>query len=171
MHVPIVNRRYQANEAFTRARWRAILNSIKARITNSNKMLLDFNSYFGEQDYRKSYLGFLPIPLDEIIGSVGRTCEFDHSFMPLKSYLKERWVKAVLAWETKDQSPVQVFKVGRHYFVEQGHEMVSTYRYLDMDFIDAEVWEFSFDSHKTKTREITIPGKLQTATKVSRVNC
>ena len=82
------------------------------------------------------------IELDKIAGSVGRYQDFDRHFLPLKDSLKSRWVNIEAMTETAGWPPIEVYLVGGIYFVRDGNHRVAVARQLEMDTIEAHVWEF-----------------------------
>ena len=89
-------------------------------------------------------LGLQSIALDSIVGSVGRTREFDRSFRPTSSRTRPRWERIANAQRRgKDMPPISVYRVGDLHFVRDGHHRVSVARAQGRDDIDAYVTEVS----------------------------
>lgn len=91
--------------------------------------------------HQQSYLGVKPIPVDEIIGSVARSSDFDDRFLPLSDRLEARWQALENRYPEGGFPPISVFKVGDAYFVADGHHRVAIAKQRKMDFIDAEITE------------------------------
>lgn len=136
----------QVDVDFIRARRRAFLRRVRARLRNNlpsatmaafegtNKML------GGRGGVR---LGRRVVRMDQIVGSVGRSGQFDSGFMPVKRSLEGRWKNVDRAFHSGiDLQPVVLNKVGDHYFVLDGNHRVSVARYHGVEMIDAEVTEF-----------------------------
>ena len=88
-------------------------------------------------------MGPSAIRLSNIVGSVGRSSEFDRDFMPTKSSTEERWKHIDRAFHRGEElPPVNLYKVEGLYFVLDGHHRVSVARYHGVEWIDAEVTEF-----------------------------
>lgn len=86
--------------------------------------------------------GVQEIPLDAIVGSVGRYEDFTRDFLPLRDSDEERWArvkKAVL--DMKGWPPIEVYQVGDGYFVIDGNHRVSVARQIGSDTISAHVTE------------------------------
>lgn len=80
------------------------------------------------------------IPLDAIVGSVGRYQDFNRSFMPLSDAQKGRWVDVQQAMTSLEGvPPIEVYKLGGAYFVKDGHHRVSVARQLGAKRIEAYV--------------------------------
>jgi hypothetical protein len=92
----------------------------------------------GEHD-----LGVQPIPLESIVGTVGRRRgEFDRAFRPSSEGQRSRW-ESIAAARRRGESmpPIDVFRIGELHFVEDGHHRVSVARAMGDTTIDARVRE------------------------------
>ncbi|MDH5606947.1 MAG: hypothetical protein OEY93_08670 [Anaerolineae bacterium] len=81
------------------------------------------------------------IPLDAIIGSVGRYEDFNRDFLPLRDSDEGRWARVNLAFQEKGLPPIEVYKIGEVYFVVDGNHRVSIARQLNTPDIEARVIE------------------------------
>lgn len=82
------------------------------------------------------------IPLDKIIGSVGRYSDFTRDFLPRKESDRQRWVSVKMATESMlGVPPIEVYKVGDYYFVRDGNHRVSIARSIGQTDIEAYVTE------------------------------
>jgi hypothetical protein len=87
------------------------------------------------------FRGLQRIPLDRIIGSVGRYRDFTRAFLPRR--IDERWRLINQAWERGESlPPIEVYQVGEVYFVSDGNHRVSVARAHGATDIDAYVTEF-----------------------------
>jgi hypothetical protein len=87
-------------------------------------------------------LGLQTIPLDSIVGTVGRPREFDRSFRPTSNRVRGRWERvAEVQRRGKALPPIDVYRVGDLHFVRDGHHRVSVARAQGLDVIDAYVTE------------------------------
>jgi hypothetical protein len=85
------------------------------------------------------------VPLDRIVGSVGRSQDFDSDFNPLNEGSHARWQRVNQAFlQDIILPPVELQKLGDDYFVVDGHHRVSVARYHGMAFIDAEVTQYGY---------------------------
>jgi hypothetical protein len=89
-----------------------------------------------------AYRGLQDIPLDKIVGSVGRYQDFTRTFLPRTHADRQRWarVKALMEGMT-GLPPIEVFQVGDVYFVKDGNHRVSVARDLGAKTIQAHVTE------------------------------
>ncbi|MCW5873530.1 MAG: universal stress protein [Anaerolineales bacterium] len=128
---------------FKRARGRAALRKLLARLGGSREDdLLRFD------EVRKMLGGVsqLPrglheIPLDAIVGSVGRYEDFNRQFLPRQASQGGRWARVRLAVEGQGLPPIEVYKLGGIYFVLDGHHRVSVAREVGAKTIEAFVTE------------------------------
>jgi uncharacterized protein (TIGR00730 family) len=88
------------------------------------------------------YAGVQTIPLDEIVGSVGRYHEFTRAFLPAREFVRERWKRVYEAAHSQEGfPPIDVYKIGDVYFVRDGHHRVSVLRELGATSVEAIVTE------------------------------
>lgn len=87
--------------------------------------------------------GFQEVPLDQIVGTLGRDREFNRFFFPRDETLRQRWERiSRLARGSRGYDPVQLYKVGEAYFVVDGHHRISVARAMKSPTIEARVREF-----------------------------
>lgn len=80
------------------------------------------------------------IPLDAIVGSVGRYQDFTRAFLPLVDQDRGRWVGVKLAMTgLEGVPPIEVYRLGEAYFVKDGNHRVSVARQLGSKTIQAYV--------------------------------
>src|ERR671920_52663 len=136
---------FQADKDFTRARRRAFLRRIGAflrRDPGSNRLLSfdEVKSALGAVE--QVYLGMRTVPVEKIVGSVGRHRDFDRAFLPSKGDLGTRWKRIdQLMQRAEELPPISLFKIGDAYFVRDGNHRVSVARQIGVEMIDAEVIE------------------------------
>ena len=87
--------------------------------------------------------GIMEVPLDRIVGSLGREKAFNRVFLPRDEALRERWQEVRELAEGQSGFPaVELYYVNDVYFVVDGHHRVSVARSLDAPAIEARVKEF-----------------------------
>jgi hypothetical protein len=114
---------------------------LKNRITHCASRLYDLNALKPDLSLRGSfYAGIQVVPIGSIIGSEGKTGDFDMGFHPLKESSRERWVGMAMAYlSCLPLPPVQLIQVGDAYFVRDGHHRISVSSAFGQATIDAEV--------------------------------
>ncbi|NJL29169.1 MAG: transcriptional regulator [Thermoanaerobaculia bacterium] len=87
--------------------------------------------------------GLHEVPLEKIVGTLGRAKEFNRVFLPRRESSRDRW-EAIrrLAEGPEGFPPIRLYKVGDAYFVVDGHHRVSVARSLGAPTIEAHVHEF-----------------------------
>ncbi|NIP41417.1 MAG: universal stress protein, partial [Aliifodinibius sp.] len=122
----------QAIQDFQRARRKADLQEIFSRITGKSTELLSYEEVRQKLHLRESGKKELKeIPLDKIVGSVGRYSDFSRNFLPLQDSAKSRWVSVMVETSSlKGLPPIDVYQIGDVYFVLDGNHRVSVAREL-----------------------------------------
>lgn len=134
---------YQANQDFERAIFRAFIRKVVSLLTGRDNNLLPFDAVRERLPIRgQHYLGLKQVPIDQIVGSLGRYHDFDRAFLPTQTRTKARWVSIDQAhYQQISLPPVELFKIGEIYFVKDGNHRVSVARERGQSFVDAYVIE------------------------------
>jgi len=105
--------------------------------------LLSFAEVFGYLKDRPQYQrGVQNVPVQQIVGSTGRSRDFDLDYFPVQSLTETRWVNiAKKRRQGNDLPPVMLYKVGEAYFVEDGNHRVSVASVSGELHIEAHVIE------------------------------
>jgi len=128
---------------YRRARFRAMLRDLIARLTRRPNRLLAFDEVKEKLNLRGSvYRGIRRVPLDHIVGSVNRYQDFDRAFLPIHRHTADRWIAVgTVLFQDASLPPVRLYQVGDAYFVLDGHHRISVARALGWQEIEAEVIE------------------------------
>ena len=87
--------------------------------------------------------GIVDVPLESIVGSLGRAREFNRAFLPRRESLRDRWQSIERLTEGPEGfPPVELYQVGEAYFVVDGHHRISVLRSLGTPTVEAWVKEF-----------------------------
>ncbi len=132
-----------ARSDFESARRKSFWRAITSWITGSSNDLLPYAEVrknipmSGQRD-----IGLRQVPLDQIVGSVGRYLDFDRTFLPRHTFTSSRWMDIDRA-HLQDifLPPVELYKIGDAYFVKDGNHRVSVARERGQVDIDAYVIE------------------------------
>lgn len=129
--------------AFQSARFRAFLEELAGLLRGKPAELLSFEEIRARLRLREEdYKGLQDVPLDKIVGSVGRYREFTSSFLPKRNTMQERWSRIYAqASGMTGLPPIELYKVGDAYFVRDGNHRVSVARRLGAKTIQAHVTE------------------------------
>ena len=128
---------------FRRARSRAMMQEIAASLTGRPANLLAYHEVRerlrGEERGERT---LEEIPLEAIVGSVGRYYDFTRSFLPRQDSDEERWIEAREALTGSGPvRPIAVYRVDQVYFVVDGNHRVSAARQLG----DTHIWAYVTD--------------------------
>ena len=89
------------------------------------------------------YLDLQDVPMDRIVGSVGRYGDFTRAFFPRGDHLRRRWENIQRLVDTgRCLPPVELYKAGQVFFVRDGNHRVSVARHRGWSSIEALVWEY-----------------------------
>jgi hypothetical protein len=129
--------------AFQSARVRAFWDEMFSLLRGKPAELLSFDDVRARLRLRAEYYkGLRDVPLDQIVGSVGRYREFTSRFLPKKGVAQERWSRVYAqAYGQHGLPPIEVYQVGDVYFVRDGNHRVSVARQMGATFIQAHVTE------------------------------
>ena len=134
----------QAVHDFHEARQRAAVEAILARMTGKSNELLSYEEVAQKLKLQaRAERGIQSIPLEAIVGSVGRYTDFTRTFLPRNPVDEDRWarVKASLSDNLAGWPPIEVYQVGEVYFVLDGNHRVSIARQEGWEKIEARVIE------------------------------
>jgi hypothetical protein len=84
--------------------------------------------------------GLQTVAIAQILGSEGRSTDFDRDFYPLHDHNRERWLGIARARQEGKALPVvSLVQIGDVYFVRDGHHRISVARALGQEEIEARV--------------------------------
>jgi len=131
-------------QEWKQARQDAFAQDILAAFTQRPSDLLPFEEVRKRLGLRHvRYLGLQDVPLDHIVGSVGRYRDFNRAFLPRQDDMGERWRRVDwLVTTGGGLPPIELYKVGQVYFVRDGNHRVSVARQHNTPSIQAYVWEY-----------------------------
>lgn len=126
------------------ARRAAFVQDVMATFTQRTESLMSFDDTsqrlnLGNVQYRD----LQEVPLDHIVGSVGRYTDFTRAFLPRKDHLQARWqrIEEMVA-AGRPLPPIELYQVGQVYFVRDGNHRVSVARQRGFTTLQARVWEY-----------------------------
>ena len=146
-----IHRFQSAIHDFQSARQRAAVQEVIALVTGKSARLLSYDEVAQKLKLRaRSERGIQNIPLDAIVGSVGRYADFTRTFLPRRLEDQRRWAGVKTAMEKGEGlPPIEVYKVGEVYFVVDGNHRVSVARQEGFKTIEARVIEYKTDVQLT----------------------
>jgi nucleotide-binding universal stress UspA family protein len=134
---------HSAIEDFRKARSQAAMKEILARFRGESTTLLPFDEVRKKLRLQSGVeRGLQDIPVDAIVGSVGRYTDFTRDFLPRQDVDEYRWARVLQATTSlAGVPPIEVYKIGDVYFVKDGNHRVSVARSLGATYIQAQVTE------------------------------
>ena len=130
-----------ALQNFRSARLHADLERVRAVLSGKSADLLSYEEVRQKvRAVETSRIELQDIPLDAIVGSVGRYKDFTRQFFPLVEEDQSRWARVhTLTGSLQGLPPVELFQIGDVYFVRDGNHRVSVARELGATHIEAYV--------------------------------
>jgi len=126
---------------YQRARSKGRMSAFMRLLTRKENALFSLADLLqGKKVRAQRYAGRESVRIDQIVGSEGRTEDFDRRFFPLSERSRDRWLSVLSARLHGVSLPlVSLVKVGDQYIVVDGHHRISVARALGEAFIDADV--------------------------------
>src|SRR5215468_11427004 len=99
---------HAAIQDFQSARQRAGMEEVLARISGKSNELLSYDEVAQKLHLRgRSDAGIKSIPVDAIVGSVGRYTDFTRTFLPRSNEDQERWARVKAAFMLQALPPIE----------------------------------------------------------------
>lgn len=117
-------------------------------------------------------LGMREVPIDRIVGSVGRARDLGPDFVPLNAQRRhdDRYKRVAEAMARgRPLPPLQLHKLGYNYYVLDGHHRVAAARALGVRDLEAEVTEFLSSSNAEQQRVFVERREFEHRTGLTRV--
>lgn len=130
-------------DALRDGRWR----SLKSRALRRCNDLLPTGRLLAQlEDQTPRSLGVQMIPIDRIVGSAGRSLDFDLAFAPRNRVSSDRWQRVAQAIQAGVHlPPIRVLKAGDAYFIEDGNHRVSVSAMAGLEAVLADVYELAIE--------------------------
>ncbi|MGD8805297.1 MAG: hypothetical protein PVH65_05580 [Chloroflexota bacterium] len=127
-----------ASRDFERARRRGAWRRLRARFTRRPVQLQHYHTT--KRQNAKPVQGIQYIALDRVVGSEGRSRDFDDQFWPMTEHSRDRWVRIAMAMGAGEPlPPIQLIRAANGYVVRDGHHRLSVARAFGLKVIEAEV--------------------------------
>ncbi len=135
----------KALDDYNKARRSAAFQELLARLTGNPEDIKLFSYEEVRQQMHaieKSAERLAEIPLDAIVGSVGRYHDFTRKFLPKASISQDRWARVMATTKGLSGLPaIDVYKIGEVYFVRDGNHRVSVAKQMGNTSIQAYITE------------------------------
>ena len=134
---PETEARRIAGKLFDGAHSRGKLGQWWARLSGAD---LSLESLPGRAETARRTTRTISVPLEKIVGSEGRSEDFDANFNPLKAHNRERWISVAAARRTGITLPaVELVQIGPAYYVRDGHHRISVAKVMGQLDIEARI--------------------------------
>jgi hypothetical protein len=139
---------FASKRLFQKAHSRAQFKDFLARVGGRSNDLLPFDALTSALQVYQQIPRRMPetIPLDKIVGSVGRYKDFTRDFLPRNPEMAPRWARIEDALDSPEGlPPIEVYQIGDVYFVADGNHRVSVARANGFQDMEAYVTEIPVD--------------------------
>jgi hypothetical protein len=138
---------HEARDRYLKSLRAAQIKDLLGLIRGKNTDLMSYEEVAKRvKAYQQIEMGTEMVPLDRIVGSVGRYKDFTREFLPRTRINRERWtrVDGVLN-SVEGYPPIDLYKIGEVYFVRDGNHRVSVARANGLTHIEAYVTKVQTD--------------------------
>ena len=141
------------NQMLKRGTGHRLMNIVRGKSNH----LLDFEAIRETMSLGNQYdIGLQTVNIDDIVGSVGRTHDFDDDFHPMSDDSRDRWCSVAAAfYSDKVLPPVELYKIDEQYFVIDGNHRVSVFKAVGQNYIEAHVIEIEAIEERCQTQEMS----------------
>ncbi len=130
-----------AAKSFERAYNRGRFETLVAKILGRHNQLNTLSSQPISSPRPTSRI--VPVPVQQIKGSLDRSTDFDVNFNPLQEHCRARWISIFTAFRQGITLPaVELVQVGNTYYVRDGHHRISVAKTFGQKAIDAVIVNF-----------------------------
>lgn len=131
----------ESRERFRRISLEAQMKDLLGLISGSNTDLISYHEVARRvRAYQQTEIGASSIPLEKIVGSVGRYKDFTREFLPRNSISQDRWTRVdKVLHSLEGYPPIEVYQIGDVYFVRDGNHRISVARANGLTHIEAYV--------------------------------
>lgn len=136
--------RYRVNQGYGRALRKGFIYKLRRFFLGHKKReLLSYNALREKVHVENQHdIGLQTVHIDDIVGTLGRSDDFDRQFHPIRQVTKNKWESVAHAYYSgKTLPPIELIKVGGMYLVVDGNHRLSVMRLNEQDYVDAHVVE------------------------------
>ena len=137
----------ESMERFRRSAGKAQVADLMGKVTGADTDLVSYDAVATRLRARQQIeMGTRMVPLDQIVGSVGRYRDFTRTFLPRAAISPERWARVdAIMHSLEGYLPIELYKIGQVFFVRDGNHRVSVARANGLTHIEAYVTEIETD--------------------------
>ncbi len=157
---PAYGAEHQAQFNFSKLRSRATRHHIVNTLLGKSTHLTTLDEVLAEHEHVIQHdAGIQLINLSDIVGTVGRSYDFDDEFYPKHDSSQHRWCDVATAiYDGKAMPLIELYRIDDGYYIIDGNHRVSVMKALGQEFVEAHVIELedSVPLH-CQTQEIPAP--------------
>jgi hypothetical protein len=137
----------ESMERYRRSAGKAQVADLLGKITGASTDLVRYDAVASRLRARQQIeMGTRMVPLEQIVGSVGRYRDFTRTFLPRAGISPDRWARIdAIMHSLEGYLPIELYKIGQVYFVRDGNHRVSVARANGLTHIEAYVTELETD--------------------------
>lgn len=137
----------ESMERYRRNAGKAQVADLLGKITGASTDLVSYDAVATRLRARQQIeMGTRMVPLEQIVGSVGRYRDFTRTFLPRAAISPDRWARIdAIMHSLEGYLPIELYKIGQVYFVRDGNHRVSVARANGLTHIEAYVTEIETD--------------------------
>ncbi len=138
---------HDASERFRRSLMQAQIADLLGMMSGRNRDLVSYEEVARRvKAYQQIEQGTQMVPLNKIVGSVGRYRDFNKEFLPRSNINKDRWTRVDgVLHSMEGYPPIELYRIGDVFFVRDGNHRVSVARANGLTHIEAYVTEVQTD--------------------------
>lgn len=135
-----LERRRNASRLFAAARKQGKRRTLWRWLSGRSNRLQGVPTRNGRSRSRAPRPAVVHVPLDKIVGSEGRTRDFDSAFNPRVDHIRDRWIGIAAARHAGiELPPIELIQVGDRFYVRDGHHRISVARAAGQAEIEAQI--------------------------------
>jgi hypothetical protein len=159
MYPSIYSTSERAHHNFNQMLNRGTRHRLMNKIRGKSHQLLDFEVVRENLELSHQHdLGLKVVAIEAIVGSVGRTHDFDDEFHPISDDSRDRWCNVAIAiYSDKTLPPIDLYKIDEQYFVIDGNHRISVFKANGQNYIEANIIEIETFSNRCQTQEMPAP--------------
>lgn len=94
------------------------------------------------------------VAIDKIVGTVGRSHEFDHAFYPKQENSRHRWCDVAEAiYQGRELPPVELYRVEDDYYIIDGNHRISVLKAVGQEFVEAQVINIELSDNRCQAKQ------------------
>ncbi|MGJ3238604.1 MAG: hypothetical protein ACFE0Q_07860 [Anaerolineae bacterium] len=141
---------------FNRLHSQGVRHRMMNTLFGKDTSLLNFDAIRERYELRAQHdAGMQTVLLENVIGTVGRTHDFDNAFYPKQETTRHRWIQVASAiYDGREMPSVELYRVHDAYYVIDGNHRISVWKAMAQEFIEAHVIDVELGEVRCQTEQI-----------------